>query len=180
MDLFEYQAKQLFQKYGVPVSLGEVATTPRKRAAAERIGGVTVVRRRSRSVAAVRLAASRSPRPPMTLSLSLATFSAWTSGATPSTRPRRRVRRFRRSTTSRTYSTAPTARSWRWPPTRAAWRSSSSRSSAPDALAKVPVDARAGVDIAKAREIVAAASSGHRCRTGRRRPGEAVGRLHRR
>ena len=28
MDLFEYQAKQLFQEYGVPVSLGEVATTP--------------------------------------------------------------------------------------------------------------------------------------------------------
>ena len=28
MDLFEYQAKQLFQKHGVPVGLGEVATTP--------------------------------------------------------------------------------------------------------------------------------------------------------
>jgi succinyl-CoA synthetase beta subunit len=27
VDLFEYQAKQLFQQYGVPVSLGEVATT---------------------------------------------------------------------------------------------------------------------------------------------------------
>ena len=27
MDLFEYQAKQLFQAHGVPVSLGEVATT---------------------------------------------------------------------------------------------------------------------------------------------------------
>ena len=45
MDLFEYQAKQLFQKYGVPVSLGEVATTPDEAAAiAERIGGVTVVK----------------------------------------------------------------------------------------------------------------------------------------
>ena len=45
MDLFEYQAKQLFQKYGVPVSLGEVATTPEEAAAiAERIGGVTVVK----------------------------------------------------------------------------------------------------------------------------------------
>jgi succinyl-CoA synthetase beta subunit len=45
VDLFEYQAKQLFQKYGVPVSLGEVATTPDEaEAIAERIGGVTVVK----------------------------------------------------------------------------------------------------------------------------------------
>jgi succinyl-CoA synthetase beta subunit len=45
VDLFEYQAKQLFQKFGVPVSLGEVATTPEEAAAiAERIGGVTVVK----------------------------------------------------------------------------------------------------------------------------------------
>ncbi|MBN9620088.1 MAG: ADP-forming succinate--CoA ligase subunit beta [Actinobacteria bacterium] len=45
MDLFEYQAKQLFQKYGVPVSLGEVATTPDEaKAIAERLGGVTVVK----------------------------------------------------------------------------------------------------------------------------------------
>lgn len=45
MDLFEYQAKQLFQKYGVPVSLGEVATTPDEaKVIAERLGGVTVVK----------------------------------------------------------------------------------------------------------------------------------------
>ncbi|MDT4944174.1 MAG: succinyl-CoA synthetase beta subunit [Pseudonocardiales bacterium] len=45
MDLFEYQAKQLFDKYGVPVSLGEVATTAEEaKAIAERIGGVTVVK----------------------------------------------------------------------------------------------------------------------------------------
>ncbi len=45
MDLFEYQAKQLFQKHGVPVSLGEVATTPEEaRQIAERLGGVTVVK----------------------------------------------------------------------------------------------------------------------------------------
>jgi succinyl-CoA synthetase beta subunit len=45
VDLFEYQAKQLFQKHGVPVSLGEVATTPDEaKAIAERIGGVTVVK----------------------------------------------------------------------------------------------------------------------------------------
>jgi succinyl-CoA synthetase beta subunit len=45
VDLFEYQAKQLFDSYGVPVSLGEVATTPQQaRAVAERLGGVTVVK----------------------------------------------------------------------------------------------------------------------------------------
>ena len=45
MDLFEFQAKQLFKKHGVPVSLGEVATTPdAAKAIAERLGGVTVVK----------------------------------------------------------------------------------------------------------------------------------------
>jgi succinyl-CoA synthetase beta subunit len=45
VDLFEYQAKQLFQAHGVPVSLGEVADTPEQaRAVAERLGGVTVVK----------------------------------------------------------------------------------------------------------------------------------------
>jgi succinyl-CoA synthetase beta subunit len=45
MDLFEYQAKQLFRQHGVPVSLGEVATTPDEaKAIAEQLGGVTVVK----------------------------------------------------------------------------------------------------------------------------------------
>jgi succinyl-CoA synthetase beta subunit len=45
VDLFEYQAKQLFRKYGVPVSLGEVAETPDEaKAIAEKLGGVTVVK----------------------------------------------------------------------------------------------------------------------------------------
>ncbi len=49
MDLFEYQARDVFEKHGVPVLGGAVATTPEEaRAAAERIGtasgGVTVVK----------------------------------------------------------------------------------------------------------------------------------------
>jgi succinyl-CoA synthetase beta subunit len=45
VDLFEYQAKQLFKKFGVPVSLGEVATTPDEaQAIAAKLGGVTVVK----------------------------------------------------------------------------------------------------------------------------------------
>ncbi|HEY0168034.1 MAG TPA: ADP-forming succinate--CoA ligase subunit beta [Jatrophihabitans sp.] len=45
MDLFEYQAKQLFAAHGVPVGLGETADTPEQaREVAERIGGVVVVK----------------------------------------------------------------------------------------------------------------------------------------
>jgi succinyl-CoA synthetase beta subunit len=45
VDLFEYQARDLFEKHGVPVLQGIVATTPEEaKAAAEKIGGVTVVK----------------------------------------------------------------------------------------------------------------------------------------
>ncbi|MGN6198638.1 ADP-forming succinate--CoA ligase subunit beta [Humibacter sp.] len=45
MDLYEYQARDLFEKYGVPVLPGIVADTPEEvRAAAEKLGGVTVVK----------------------------------------------------------------------------------------------------------------------------------------
>jgi len=45
VDLFEYQAKQLFAAHGVPVGLGEVADTPEQaRQIAERLGGVVVVK----------------------------------------------------------------------------------------------------------------------------------------
>jgi succinyl-CoA synthetase beta subunit len=45
VDLFEYQAKQLFQQHGVPVGLGSVANTPEEaEEVARQIGGVTVVK----------------------------------------------------------------------------------------------------------------------------------------
>src|SRR4051812_13871965 len=45
MDLYEYQGKQLFAKFGIPVSEGRVATTPEQaRRAAEEIGGPVVVK----------------------------------------------------------------------------------------------------------------------------------------
>jgi succinyl-CoA synthetase beta subunit len=45
VDLFEYQARDLFESYGVPVLPGVVADTPQEaRAAAEQMGGVTVVK----------------------------------------------------------------------------------------------------------------------------------------
>ena len=45
MDLYEYQARDLFEQYGVPVLPGIVADTPEEvRAAAEKLGGVVVVK----------------------------------------------------------------------------------------------------------------------------------------
>ena len=45
MDLFEYQARDLFESYGVPVLQGIIADSPEEaRAAAEKIGGVVVVK----------------------------------------------------------------------------------------------------------------------------------------
>ncbi|MBD8484724.1 ADP-forming succinate--CoA ligase subunit beta [Frigoribacterium sp. CFBP 8759] len=45
MDLFEYQARDLFEQYGVPVLPGIVADTPEEaRAASEKLGGVTVAK----------------------------------------------------------------------------------------------------------------------------------------
>ena len=45
MDLMEYQAKELFAKHGVAVTLGRTVETPEEaRAAAEEIGGVSVVK----------------------------------------------------------------------------------------------------------------------------------------
>lgn len=45
VDLYEYQARDLFERYGVPVLPGIVADTPEEvRAAAEKLGGVVVVK----------------------------------------------------------------------------------------------------------------------------------------
>ena len=45
MDLFEYQARDLFEKYGVPVLQGRIADTPAEaEAAAAAIGGTVVVK----------------------------------------------------------------------------------------------------------------------------------------
>ena len=45
MDLYEYQGKQLFARFGIPVSEGRLATTPEEaRAAAEALGGGVVVK----------------------------------------------------------------------------------------------------------------------------------------
>ena len=45
MDLYEYQGKELFRRFGIPVSTGRLATSPSEaRAAAEELGGQVVVK----------------------------------------------------------------------------------------------------------------------------------------
>ncbi len=45
MDLYEYQGKELFRRYGIPVSDGRLATSPEEaRAAAQELGGQVVVK----------------------------------------------------------------------------------------------------------------------------------------
>jgi succinyl-CoA synthetase beta subunit len=45
VDLYEYQGKDLFRRFGIPVSDGRLATTPEEaRAAAEELGGPVVVK----------------------------------------------------------------------------------------------------------------------------------------
>jgi succinyl-CoA synthetase beta subunit len=45
MDLYEYQGKQLFARFGIPVSEGRLATTPKEaRSAAEELDGPVVVK----------------------------------------------------------------------------------------------------------------------------------------
>jgi succinyl-CoA synthetase beta subunit len=45
VDLYEYQGKELFKRFGIPVSEGRLATTPEDaRAAAEELGGPVVVK----------------------------------------------------------------------------------------------------------------------------------------
>jgi succinyl-CoA synthetase beta subunit len=45
VDLYEYQGKELFSRFGIPVSEGRLATTPKQaRAAAEELGGQVVVK----------------------------------------------------------------------------------------------------------------------------------------
>jgi succinyl-CoA synthetase beta subunit len=45
VDLYEYQGKQLFARFGIPVSEGRLATTPEEaRTAAEELGGQVVVK----------------------------------------------------------------------------------------------------------------------------------------
>ena len=83
MDLFEYQAKQLFERYDVPVSLGEVATSPdQAQAAAEQIGGVTVVKAQVKIGGRGKAGGVKVAKTPGEAATRPERSSAWTSRAT--------------------------------------------------------------------------------------------------
>jgi succinyl-CoA synthetase beta subunit len=160
VDLFEYQAKQLFQNYGVPVGLGEVATTPDEAAAAaERIGGVTVVKAQVKTggrgkAGGVKVA--KSPDDARTLAAQILGMDI--KGHTVHrvlVDPGAQIEEeyyvsFLLDRANRTFLAMASYEGGMEIEQLAVER--------PDALAKVPVDATAGVDAAKAREIVAEAN----------------------
>jgi succinyl-CoA synthetase beta subunit len=160
VDLFEYQAKQLFRKYGVPTALGEVATTPEDaRAIAERLGGVTVVKAQVKTGGRGKAGGVKVAKTPA----DAAAFAGQILGMDIKGHTVHRVLvdpgaqieseyyvSFLLDRANRTFLAMASAEGGMEIEQLAVER--------PDALARVPVDALAGVDIAKAQEIVAAAS----------------------
>jgi succinyl-CoA synthetase beta subunit len=159
VDLFEYQAKQLFRKYGVPTALGDVATTPEDaRAIAERLGGVTVVKAQVKTGGRGKAGGVKVAKTPA----DAAAFAGQILGMDIKGHTVHRVLvdpgaqieseyyvSFLLDRANRTFLAMASAEGGMEIEQLAVER--------PDALARVPVDALAGVDIAKAQEIVAAA-----------------------
>ncbi len=159
MDLFEYQAKQLFQRYDVPVSLGEVATTPEEaRAVAERLGGVTVVkaqvkiggRGKAGGVKVAKTPADAEQAARDILGMDIKGHTVHRVLVDPGAQIEQEYYvSFLLDRANRTFLAMASYEGGMEIEQLAVER--------PDALARVPVDAIAGVDEAKAREIVAAA-----------------------
>jgi succinyl-CoA synthetase beta subunit len=159
VDLFEYQAKQLFEKYDVPVSLGEVATTPDEAAAiAERIGGVTVVkaqvkiggRGKAGGVKVAKTPADARAAAEAILGMDIKGLTVHRVLVDPGAQIEEEYYvSYLLDRANRTFLAMASYEGGMEIEQLAVER--------PDALAKVPVDAIAGVDESKAREIVAAA-----------------------
>ncbi|HEV7193141.1 MAG TPA: ADP-forming succinate--CoA ligase subunit beta [Jatrophihabitantaceae bacterium] len=159
MDLFEYQAKQLFQKYDVPVSLGEVATTPEQaRAIAERLGGVTVVkaqvkiggRGKAGGVKVAKTPDDAASAAEQILGMDIKGHTVHRVLVDPGAQIEEEYYvSYLLDRANRTFLAMASYEGGMEIEQLAVER--------PDALAKIPVDAIAGVDEAKAREIVAAA-----------------------
>jgi succinyl-CoA synthetase beta subunit len=159
VDLFEFQAKQLFQKHGVPVSLGEVATTPDEaKAIAERIGGVTVVkaqvkiggRGKAGGVKVAKTPDEARAHAEQILGMDIKGHTVHRVLVDPGADIREEYYvSYLLDRASRTFLAMASYEGGMEIEQLAAER--------PDALAKVPVNALDGVDIAKAREIATAA-----------------------
>jgi succinyl-CoA synthetase beta subunit len=159
VDLFEYQAKQLFEKYGVPVSLGEVATTADEaQAAAERIGGVTVVkaqvkiggRGKAGGVKVAKTPEEAKAHAEQILGMDIKGHTVHRVLVDPGADIKQEYYvSYLLDRSNRTFLAMASYEGGMEIEQLAVER--------PEALAKVPVDAIAGVDIAKAREIATAA-----------------------
>ena len=188
MDLFEYQARDLFEKHGVPVLGGAVATTADEaRAAAEKsapraaacvvkaqvktggrgkAGGVKLAKTRRRGGRRRRADPRHGHQGPHR----------------PPGDGRPGARRSPRSTTSRSCSTAPTAPTSRWPAREGGMEIEQLAVERPEALARVAVDPIDGHRRrqGRARSSTPAGFPADVARPGRRRDPEAVGGLRRR
>jgi succinyl-CoA synthetase beta subunit len=160
VDLFEYQAKQLFQQYGVPVSLGEVAETPEQaEQIAARIGGVTVVkaqvkvggRGKAGGVKVAKTPSDARTEAEAILGMDIKGHTVHRVLVDPGADIKQEYYvSYLLDRSNRTFLAMASYEGGMEIEQLAVER--------PDALAKVPVDAIAGVDDAKAREIVAAAN----------------------
>jgi succinyl-CoA synthetase beta subunit len=162
VDLFEYQARDLFAKHGVPVLDGIVAETPEQaRAAAESLGGRAVVKAQVKvggrgKAGGVKLAsdptdAARKAQEILGMSIKGHTVDKVMLAATAEIVDEFYVS-FLLDRANRTFLAMAT--------TEGGMDVEEVAANTPELLAKVPVDANVGCDEAKAREIVAAAGFG--------------------
>jgi succinyl-CoA synthetase beta subunit len=159
VDLYEYQAKDLFAAHGVPVLPGKVADTPEQaRAVAEELGQTVVVKAQVKTggrgkAGGVKLAddpADTQTKAEAILGLDIKGHVVRRVLVTPASDIAEEYYfSFLLDRTNRTFLAMASAEGGMDIEQLAVER--------PDALAKVPVDAIAGVDLAKAKEIVAAA-----------------------
>ncbi|HEY3604353.1 MAG TPA: ADP-forming succinate--CoA ligase subunit beta [Sporichthyaceae bacterium] len=159
MDLYEYQAKDLFGAHGVPVLPGRVATTPEEaRAAAEELSGRVVVKAQVKTggrgkAGGVRLAespAEAQEKAAAILGMDIKGHTVHRVLVTPASEiVEEYYVSFLLDRTNRTFLAMASVEGGMDIEEVAATK--------PEALARVAVDALAGVDVVKAREIVEAA-----------------------
>jgi succinyl-CoA synthetase beta subunit len=160
VDLYEYQAKELFAGHGVPVLPGEVAETPEQaRAAAERFGRTVVVKAQVKTggrgkAGGVKLAetpAETQAKAEAILGMDIKGHTVRRVLVTPASDIAEEYYfSFLLDRANRTFLAMASAEGGVDIEQLAVER--------PEALAKVPVDPLAGVDLARAREIVTAAN----------------------
>jgi succinyl-CoA synthetase beta subunit len=159
VDLFEYQAKELFQQYDVPVGLGSVVNTPEDaERAARRIGGVTVVKAQVKTGGRGKAGGVKVAKTPQEAGQLAGQILGMDIKGHPVHRvlidPGAQIEEeyyvsFLLDRANRSYLAMASYEGGMEIEELAVER--------PDALAQVPVDALSGVDEVKAREIVAAA-----------------------